>query len=55
MYKLVVRWIDKSVMERMVTPDQLKRYIPLMKGGVVHATLTTPSGVVKEITQYFNQ
>jgi len=55
MYKLVVRWIDKSVMTRMVTPNELKRYIPLMKGGVVHATLTTPSGVEKEITQFFNQ
>jgi hypothetical protein len=56
MYKLVVKWIDKSVMETTVRDSvQLRKYINLMRGGVTFASITTPSGVEKDITLHFNQ
>ena len=56
MYKLLVRWMDNQEMSRNIKDvGQLMRLIPQLKAGVVHAQLLTPSGVTKEITQYFNQ
>ena len=56
MHELLVKWIDKSQMVRTVeNTQQLGKYIRLMRGGVVFAQITTPSGVTKDITELFNQ
>ena len=56
MYTLLVRWIDNQVMERTINDvNQLRGIINSVKGGVVHATLVSPSGVSKEITEHFNK
>ena len=56
MYKLLVRWMDNQVMERTINDvNQLRGIINSVKGGVVFATLVSPSGVTKEITNLFNQ
>jgi len=56
MYKLLVRWMDNQVMERTITEvAQLRGIINSVKGGVVYATLVSPSGVSKEITEHFNK
>jgi len=56
MYKLLVRWMDNQVMERTITDvAQLRGIINSVKGGVVFATLLSPSGVTKEITEHFNK
>jgi hypothetical protein len=56
MHELLVKWIDKSQMVRTVeNTQQLGKYIKLMRGGVVFAQITTPSGVTKDITELFNQ
>jgi hypothetical protein len=56
MYKLLVRWMDNQVMERTIKDvNQLRGIINSVKGGVVFATLVSPSGVTKEITEHFNK
>ena len=56
MYKLLVRWMDGQQMSREIqTVGQLRGIINSVKGGVVHATLLSPSGVSKEITEHFNK
>jgi hypothetical protein len=56
MYKLLVRWMDNQVMERTINDvNQLRGIINSVKGGVVFATLVSPSGVTKEITEHFNK
>ena len=56
MYKLLVRWIDNQVMERTIKDvNQLRGIINSVKGGVVFATIVSPSGVSKEITEHFNK
>ena len=56
MYKLFVRWMDNQVMERTINDvNQLRGIINSVKAGVVHATLLSPSGVSKEITEHFNK
>ena len=56
MYTLLVRWIDNQVMERTINDvNQLRGIINSVKGGVVFATLVSPSGVSKEITEHFNK
>jgi hypothetical protein len=56
MYKLLVRWMDNQVMERTINDvNQLRGIINSVKSGVVHATLVSPSGVTKEITEHFNK
>jgi fructose-1,6-bisphosphatase/sedoheptulose 1,7-bisphosphatase-like protein len=56
MHELLVKWIDKSQMVRTIeNAQQLGKYIKLMRGGVVFAQITTPSGVTKDITELFNQ
>ena len=56
MYELLVKWIDKSQMVKEVRDaQQLGKWIPLMRGGVTYAQLTTPSGVTKDITNLFHQ
>ena len=56
MYKLLVRWMDNQVMERTINDvNQLRGIINSVKSGVVHATLLSPSGVSKEITEHFNK
>ena len=56
MYKLLVRWIDGQQMNRAIKDvGQLRGIINSVKGGVVFATLVSPSGVTKEITEHFNR
>ena len=56
MYTLLVRWMDNQVMERTINDvNQLRGIINSVKGGVVFATLVSPSGVTKEITEHFNK
>ena len=56
MYKLLVRWMDNQEMSRNIKDvGQLRNIIGSLKGGVVHATLVSPSGVTKEITEHFNK
>jgi hypothetical protein len=56
MYKLLVRWMDNQVMERTIKDvGQLRNVIGSLKSGVAYATITTPSGVSKEITEHFNK
>ena len=55
MYNLLVRWVDKSVMSRMVTERQLRGLMGNLKGGVSYAHVVTPSGVTKDITNIMNQ
>ena len=56
MYTLLVRWMDDQVMERTINDvNQLRGIINSVKGGVVFATLVSPSGVTKEITEHFNK
>ena len=56
MYKLLVRWMDNQEMSRPIKDvGQLRNVINSLKGGVVHATLISPSGVSKEITEHFNK
>ena len=56
MYKLLVRWMDNQVMERTIKDvNQLRGIINSVKAGVVFATLVSPSGVTKEITEHFNK
>jgi|TARA_R110000796_G_scaffold7025_4_gene24508 hypothetical protein len=55
MYQVLVKWMDKSVMDRMVTDKQLRGLIKNLKSGVTYAQVITPSGVTKEITNLFNQ
>lgn len=55
MYDLLVKWVDDSVMSKVVTDKQLRGMIKNLKGGVRYAHVITPSGVTKEITEYFNQ
>ena len=54
MYQVLVKWMDKSVMDRMVTDKQLRGLIKNLKSGVTYAQVITPSGVTKEITNLFN-
>ena len=56
MYKLLVRWMDNQEMSRNIKDvGQLRNIIGSLKAGVVHATLVSPSGVSKEITEHFNK
>ena len=56
MYTLLVRWMDDQVMERTIKDvNQLRGIINSVKAGVVFATLVSPSGVTKEITEHFNK
>jgi len=55
MYNLLVKWVDKSVMSRMVTEKQLRGMVNTLKGGVSYAHVITPSGVTKEITNILNK
>ena len=55
MYILLVKWVDDSVINRVVTDKQLRAMIKNFKGGVRYAQVITPSGVTKEITNLFNQ
>jgi len=56
MYKLLVRWIDNQEMSRTIKDvGQLRNIIGSLKNGVVYASILTPSGVTKEITNQFNK
>ena len=55
MYNLLVKWVDDSVINRVVTDKQLRVMIKNFKDGVRYAQVITPSGVTKEITNLFNQ
>jgi hypothetical protein len=56
MYKLLVRWMDGQQMSRTIKDvGQLRGIINSVKGGVVFATLVSPSGVTKDITEHFNK
>jgi hypothetical protein len=56
MYKLLVRWMDNQEMSRTIKDaGQLRNVISSLKGGVVYASILSPSGVTKEITEMFHQ
>jgi len=56
MYKVLVKWFDKSELKReIVNPQQLKALVDNLKSGVVYAEVVTPSGVSKDITNLFNK
>jgi len=48
--------MDNQVMSRTIKDvGQLRNIIGSLKSGVVYATIVTPSGVTKEITNEFNK
>lgn len=55
MYNLLVKWVDDSVINRVVTDKQLRVMIKNFEDGVRYAQVITPSGVTKEITEHFNK